>query len=54
MPVLRAIRLRAKIHRDGERFATCLEIITDHQRADERYRADRLAARLRELGVEPD
>jgi len=44
---------------DGEPFATYLEVIAqreaERQRADAaQQRADRLAARLRELGVEPD
>jgi Uma2 family endonuclease len=37
---------------DGKPFATYLEMAA--QREAERQRADRLAARLRELGVEPD
>jgi hypothetical protein len=37
---------------DGEPFATYVEVIA--QREAERQRADRLAARLRELGIEPD
>ncbi len=51
---------------DGKPFATYVEVVAqreaerqraddEHQRADaERQRADRLAAQLRELGVEPD
>ncbi|MFI5454464.1 MAG: Uma2 family endonuclease [Isosphaerales bacterium] len=44
---------------DGQRFATYVELVEQReaarQRADEQaQRADRLAARLRELGVEPD
>jgi hypothetical protein len=35
---------------DGERFATYVELM--QQRDQERQRADRLAARLRELGID--
>ena len=43
---------------DGERFATYVELIEQHeqerQRAEqERQRAERLAARLRALGIDP-
>ena len=37
---------------DGERFSTYLELVA--QREQERQRAERLAARLRELGIDPD
>jgi len=37
---------------DGRRFATYVELFED--REAQRQRADRLAAKLRELGVEPE
>jgi hypothetical protein len=37
---------------DGERFATYVELI--EQREQEHQRAERLAARLRTLGIDPE
>jgi hypothetical protein len=40
------------IRPDGTRFLTYVEI--DRQLAEERRRAEKLAAKLRELGLDPD
>jgi Uma2 family endonuclease len=39
---------------DNRRFATYVELAQQHELEQERHRADRLAAQLRALGVEPE